>query len=134
MQEGACTGFHEVERRTHLNTHDEGIEQKPVSPCTNDDTDGISEGDKDEQGKEYDDFDENIGDEQGQEAKIMKGPDEPTRDELEKHMTTHMPFRSWCPYCVQCKAKNNAHKKRKAGEHEVPVIVSITCTCTPRLT
>ena len=52
----------------------------------------------------YNGFDECIEDEQGQEAKIMKGPNEPTKDELEKHMTTHMPFRSWCPYCVQCKA------------------------------
>ena len=41
---------------------------------------------------EYDDFDECTEDEQGQEAKIAKGLAKPTRDELERHMTTHMPF------------------------------------------
>ena len=37
----------------------------------------------------------------------------PSIVEVDKHNATHIPFRSWCPYCVAGKAKNNLHWKRK---------------------
>ena len=40
------------------------------------------------------------------------------------HNLTHLPFRSWCPYCVQGKAVSHPHVKRKAEEADVPVISS----------
>ena len=42
-------------------------------------------------------------------------PASPTREEREKHMLTHIPFRPWCQHCISGKAKGNPHKK--AGEH-----------------
>ena len=49
-------------------------------------------------------------------VKIMKRPEEPTQDEIDKHMCTHIPFRSWCSHCVMGKAKNNRHEKRSNQE------------------
>ena len=58
---------------------------------------------------------------EGIEAKVMKKPEEPTQDEVDRHMCTHIPFRSWCPHCVVGKAKNNRHLRRSVRENEVPV-------------
>ena len=37
-------------------------------------------------------------------------------------MATHMPFRSWCPYCVAGKAVISGHHRKHAGPGSVPVI------------
>ena len=41
--------------------------------------------------------------------KIMKRPYTPTRQEVEEHMATHMPFRSLCPHCVAGRAVAGPH-------------------------
>ena len=33
----------------------------------------------------------------------------PTTEEVEVHNATHVPFRSWCAFCVAGKAKANPH-------------------------
>ena len=43
--------------------------------------------------------------------------------EREAHNVTHMPFRSWCPHCVNGKAKDRPHKKQDQSEKMVPDIV-----------
>ena len=48
--------------------------------------------------------------EQGGEAQSGKGvtkPAEPTRKEWEEHQLTHVPFRSWCPFCVKGRGAPN---------------------------
>ena len=59
--------------------------------------------------------------EAGDEAKVPnadKLPARPSQEEVDQHMLTHLPFRSWCPHCVRGKAKRRAHRKksRKSGE------------------
>ena len=51
----------------------------------------------------------------------------PSREVYEEHMRTHVPFRSWCEFCVKGKSKAGLHKKK--GENirdliqtEVPTI------------
>ena len=46
----------------------------------------------------------------------------PTQQEIDDHYKTHMPFRAWCPCCVQGKAKEDPHysKKRKPSNHTKP--------------
>ena len=44
-------------------------------------------------------------------------PKGPTVEEREAHRKTHLPFRSWCPPCVEGRAKNWPHLKEK-GEPE----------------
>ena len=38
--------------------------------------------------------------EEAQVPKQAREPGEPTDEERKRHETTHLPFRSWCRYCV----------------------------------
>ena len=42
-------------------------------------------------------------------AKVAKKPVLPTEEEIELHNCTHIPFRSWCAFCVAGKAKAMPH-------------------------
>ena len=44
----------------------------------------------------------------------------PTKEEYDRYCLTHLPYRSWCPICIQAKKKNIAHKKTKS-DRGVPV-------------
>ena len=33
--------------------------------------------------------------------KTLRDPGEPTKQEWDEHRVDHIPYRSWCPYCVQ---------------------------------
>ena len=46
-------------------------------------------------------------------AKGIRSPEQPTQQERAEHNLTHLPFRSWCPLCVQSKGKADAHKQQK---------------------
>ena len=65
---------------------------------------GGADGEEDE---DEDEVEENAG------VKKMKNPGSPTREELDHHYLTHMPYRSWCPICVQGKGKENPHRRKK---------------------
>ena len=40
----------------------------------------------------------------------------PSQQEVDEHMLTHIPCRSWCEQCVAGKAKSNPHVKQKGKE------------------
>ena len=40
-----------------------------------------------------------------------RSPITPTKAEREAHATTHLPFRSWCPVCVQGRSCNPPHRR-----------------------
>ena len=44
--------------------------------------------------------------------KLARDPGCPSKEERERHYATHMPFRSWCPVCVQAKGKENPHWRK----------------------
>ena len=48
----------------------------------------------------------------------------PTPEEYNKHCATHLPYRNWCPICVQAKKRNPAHKHKSTNESKnyIPVI------------
>ena len=52
-------------------------------------------------------------------ARIANAPKKPSQAEVDTHMATHLPFRSWCPHCVRGKAKGKPHARNKA-EKEIP--------------
>ena len=65
--------------------------------------------------------------EAAEEAIEVKGlPDVcmPCAAEVNQHNLTHLPFRDWCPYCVQGKAVSYPHLKKKKETSEVAVISS----------
>ena len=88
-----------------------------VSP--NFDVDGISD--------EGEDVELTVGDdeqsEEGATARSVTVPIRPSQKEVNKHMLTHIPFRSWCPHCVRCKAIYKGHRHAKStGEAFIPII------------
>ena len=55
---------------------------------------------------------EEIVAETGESVVVPKGlpsPSLPSKAEVEQHNLTHSPYRSWCPFCVAARRKNNAH-------------------------
>ena len=49
--------------------------------------------------------------------------DAPTREEWNTHMVTHLPYRSWCPWCVAARGKSNPHLRADSKEFPgVPII------------
>ena len=48
--------------------------------------------------------------------KVLRHPGDPTAEEYEAHRVDHLPYRSWCPHCVNGKATGRQHKPRSADE------------------
>ena len=47
----------------------------------------------------------------------------PSKEEVDSHNATHLPYRSWCPHCVRGKARRRNHRKRKRKANGgVPII------------
>ena len=47
----------------------------------------------------------------------------PSKEEVDLHNTTHLPYRSWCPHCVRGKARRRNHRKRRhKARSGLPVI------------
>ena len=61
----------------------------------------------------------------GQEAKEVKFECMPCEKEVRLHNLNHIPFRSWCPYCVQGKAVTGAHRKKKDEDEDEVTVISI---------
>ena len=49
-------------------------------------------------------------------VKRMNDPRKPTVQEVDDHNRTHLPYRNWCPHCVQVKGKDLDHRKSVEGE------------------
>ena len=55
----------------------------------------------------------------------VKAPRQPTEVERSLHELTHIPFRSWCDFCLSCKSKSDAQRQvadEPEGRREVPAI------------
>ena len=49
----------------------------------------------------------------------------PTPEEVEAHNAIHMPYRSWCKYCVAGKADADPHKRTEEDKQSAVPIVSM---------
>ena len=61
--------------------------------------------------------------EEGVKAGIVRKPDEPTAEEWEEHMATHIPFRNWCPFCVKGQGRPDMHRSQDKGENRKPTVM-----------
>ena len=59
---------------------------------------------------------------EGVSARIAKLESLPSKEEVETHNASHVPYRSWCPHCVNGKGKAGFHMKQDASQHTVPTI------------
>ena len=42
-------------------------------------------------------------------VKLARNPADPTSEERERHDATHIPFRQWCPICLEARATEDPH-------------------------
>ena len=56
-------------------------------------------------------------DEEGQQPKVIKSPKAPTKTDREEHEATHLPFRSWCTYCLRGRGRNKPHQRQMITEY-----------------
>ena len=61
-------------------------------------------GQQEDNGNEDDKQSEDEGAYEGQPAKVKVCCEGPNERDIEDHMATHVPFRSWCPFCIVGKA------------------------------
>ena len=64
--------------------------------------------------------DEEIGEEEAI-VRRRADPRAPTREERERHELTHVPFRSWCRFCVMGRGKEQGHPRRE-GARTIPTV------------
>ena len=50
----------------------------------------------------------------------------PSADEYKEHCATHLPYRNWCPICVQGKKRNPPHRRSTdVGHHKDVAVLSM---------
>ena len=64
------------------------------------------------------------GEEEAAVPRMARDPGEPTKAEKEAHEATHLPFRSWCPFCVAGRSDNPPHR-RAPTDKDQPVIPEV---------
>ena len=58
----------------------------------------------------------------------MPAPAVPTAAQIAAHNITHLPYRSWCPYCVAARRPNTSHGRSGAEDQKsVPMLVADYC-------
>ena len=73
---------------------------------------------------------EEIVAETGESVVVPKGlpsPSLPSKAEVEHHNLTHLPYRSWCPFCVAAKSENNAHFANRGEGRAKPLFCADYC-------
>ena len=66
---------------------------------------------------------EEVGDEEAIPAKALPSPTQPTLKEIQEHVLTHLPPRSWCRHCLRWRGTSLPHFRSKTeGEHVVPTV------------
>ena len=64
---------------------------------------------------------EEVGDEEAIPAKALPSPPQPTLKEIQEHVLTHLPLRSWCRHCVRGRERSFPHFRSKT-EDVVPTV------------
>ena len=59
--------------------------------------------------------------EEGRRHLFRKSENQPSSQEAQEHMKTHIPYRSWCAHCVRGRGRNDPHRsgggRRGPGDH-----------------
>ena len=58
---------------------------------------------------------------EGLPARELRQPEEPTEEQRRRHELTHLPYRSWCKWCVLGKGRTTHAKKRKDRRPQVQI-------------
>ena len=99
---------------------------KPVSPDVNPINPSTEEDEVTEDGgsdDELTDVEDVFIEEEAEEPKRICREMRPSKEEVDVHNRTHLPYRSWCPHCVKGKARRRNHRRRRRSvKDSIPVI------------
>ena len=70
---------------------------------------------------------EKIGDGGAQKPMGRPEPGTPTKDEYDRHMLTHLPYRRWCWFCVAARRRNDPHFRLPPFSRTMPLMVADYC-------
>ena len=77
--------------------------------------------------KDYEYLQEDYDEEQlyehheAQQARGLRQPQQPTPQQIAEHNLTHLPYRNWCPICVQGKGRQDNYKKQQSRQPIIQV-------------
>ena len=54
--------------------------------------------------------------------KAIVRPEMPTQAEIDKHRIDHIPYRAWCPECVEGFGRERAHRAHGSDERSIPLV------------
>ena len=54
--------------------------------------------------------------------RLLPDPKLPSKQEVDKHNITHLPYRSWCPHCIMGKGKAASHFRLPEREDGIPEV------------
>ena len=54
-------------------------------------------------------------------AKGLRQPEQPAPQQIAEHNLTHLPYRNWCPICVQGKGRQDNYKKQQSRQPVIQV-------------
>ena len=60
--------------------------------------------------------------EEGRKAKSNSVQELPSQSEIDEHMLTHIPFRSWCRFCVMGKSVAGPHRRVDKSNEATPTV------------
>ena len=89
---------------------------EPFDPTSSEVEEWLAEG-----GHPVENSEDTHDDEEARQPNTRKVPIQPSQEEVDKHMVTHLPFRDWCPHCVRGKSGSKPHKASH-GTHEIPTV------------
>ena len=55
-------------------------------------------------------------------VRTLVSPELPSQAEIDEHNVSHLPYRSWCRFCVMGRGKADFHKKVEDKEGRIPTI------------
>ena len=69
-----------------------------------------------------------------EEARVRKEPVRPaapTQEEIDRHRVDHLPYRNWCPECIEGFGRERAHRAHDE-DRQIPLVVCDYLYITPR--
>ena len=102
-------------------------DELPISPYCHTVKQGINA--NDDAGEEIELSGEEDEDEtaEARKVKVQRDPRQPTREEIEAHNITHVPYRDWCPRCIMGSDPNRPHTKQGNAGYAIPHLVCDYC-------
>ena len=64
--------------------------------------------------------------EEAQTPRIARAPVKPSSEEVDSHMVTHLPFRSWCAHYVRGKLRGKPHLRQDGRDGDI-LTVALDC-------